>query len=251
MSLVFPASDRIFKEARKDKGQDDFLGNVVLRLQVSVVGKEAQERGREGFTGDSGEELWVYTKQSLGPCLSSPPCACPWMRASPACPAYQDLRCREDQWYPLEPCTETYPDRGQCHLQFQFIHKRVGLGSGPGASQWSSWVGRPALGVGSSTHKLHWPYCREPLRPAAPSPATRYISTCCSSSCPTRSPSTRYSPPKTSRAGPVCLPGPDTPYLSPQAGSTSWDGSLSPQAATVLFLHATQKDLSDFHQSMA
>ncbi|MBW01656.1 Protein unc-13 D, partial [Eschrichtius robustus] len=60
---------RIFKEVRKDKGQDDFLGNVVLRLQ--------------------------------------------------------DLRCREDQWYPLEPCTETYPDRGQCHLQFQFIHKRV------------------------------------------------------------------------------------------------------------------------------
>lgn len=59
---------RIFKEARKDKGQDDFLGNVMLRLQ--------------------------------------------------------DLRCREDQWFPLEPCTETYPDRGQCHLQFQFIHKR-------------------------------------------------------------------------------------------------------------------------------
>ncbi|PNI32219.1 UNC13D isoform 10, partial [Pan troglodytes] len=59
---------RIFKEARKDKGQDDFLGNVVLRLQ--------------------------------------------------------DLRCREDQWYPLEPRTETYPDRGQCHLQFQLIHKR-------------------------------------------------------------------------------------------------------------------------------
>ncbi|PNJ87953.1 UNC13D isoform 13, partial [Pongo abelii] len=59
---------RIFKEARKDKGQDDFLGNVVLRLQ--------------------------------------------------------DLHCREDQWYPLEPRTETYPDRGQCHLQFQLIHKR-------------------------------------------------------------------------------------------------------------------------------
>lgn len=26
---------RIFKDARKDKGQDDFLGNVVLRLKVS------------------------------------------------------------------------------------------------------------------------------------------------------------------------------------------------------------------------
>lgn len=40
-------------------------------------------------------------------------------------------------------------------------------------------------------------------------------------------------------------------YLFPQEGSTSWDGSLSRQAATILFLHATQKDLSDFHQSLA
>lgn len=28
---------RIFKDARKDKGQDDFLGNVVLRLKVRDV----------------------------------------------------------------------------------------------------------------------------------------------------------------------------------------------------------------------
>lgn len=28
---------RIFKDARKDKGQDDFLGNVVVRLKVSTV----------------------------------------------------------------------------------------------------------------------------------------------------------------------------------------------------------------------
>lgn len=28
---------RIFKDARKDKGQDDFLGNVVLHLKVSTV----------------------------------------------------------------------------------------------------------------------------------------------------------------------------------------------------------------------
>lgn len=28
---------RIFKDARKDKGQDDFLGNVVLRLKVSAA----------------------------------------------------------------------------------------------------------------------------------------------------------------------------------------------------------------------
>uniref|UniRef100_A0A2K6SNA3 Unc-13 homolog D n=1 Tax=Saimiri boliviensis boliviensis TaxID=39432 RepID=A0A2K6SNA3_SAIBB len=125
---------RIFKEARKDKGQDDFLGNVVLRLQ--------------------------------------------------------DLRCREDQWYPLEPRTETYPDRGQCHLQFQLIHKR-----------------RATLASRSQpsyTVHLHL------LQQLVSHEVTQH-----------------------------------------QAGSTSWDGSLSPQAATVLFLHATQKDLSDFHQSMA
>ncbi|XP_057174146.1 protein unc-13 homolog D isoform X1 [Ursus arctos] len=125
---------RIFKEARKDKGQDDFLGNVVLRLQ--------------------------------------------------------DLRCREDQWYRLEPCTETYPDRGQCHLQLQLIHKR----RAPKASR-----SQP-----SYTVHLHL------LQQLVSHEVTRH-----------------------------------------QAGSTSWDGSLSPQAATILFLHATQKDLSDFHQSMA
>uniref|UniRef100_A0A8C6RWX5 Protein unc-13 homolog D n=1 Tax=Nannospalax galili TaxID=1026970 RepID=A0A8C6RWX5_NANGA len=125
---------RIFKEARKDKGQDDFLGNVVLRLQ--------------------------------------------------------DLRCREDHWYPLEPCTETYPDRGQCHLQFQFIHKRratVASRSQP-----------------SYTVHLHL------LQQLVSHEVTQH-----------------------------------------QAGSTSWDASLSAQATTILFLHATQKDLSDFHQSMA
>ncbi|XP_039715166.1 protein unc-13 homolog D isoform X3 [Pteropus medius] len=125
---------RIFKEARKDKGQDDFLGNVVLRLQ--------------------------------------------------------DLRCREDQWYPLEPCTETYPDRGQCHLQFQLIHKRRATGA--------------SRSQPSYTVHLHL------LQQLVSHEVTQH-----------------------------------------QAGSTSWDGLLSPQAATILFLHATQKDLSDFHQSMA
>uniref|UniRef100_A0A452U172 Unc-13 homolog D n=1 Tax=Ursus maritimus TaxID=29073 RepID=A0A452U172_URSMA len=126
---------RIFKEARKDKGQDDFLGNVVLRLQVTS--------------------------------------------------------CRpSDQWYRLEPCTETYPDRGQCHLQLQLIHKR----RAPKASR-----SQP-----SYTVHLHL------LQQLVSHEVTRH-----------------------------------------QAGSTSWDGSLSPQAATILFLHATQKDLSDFHQSMA
>ncbi|KAL0594617.1 Protein unc-13-like protein D [Plecturocebus cupreus] len=125
---------RIFKEARKDKGQDDFLGNVVLRLQ--------------------------------------------------------DLRCREDQWYPLEPRTETYPDRGQCHLQFQLIHKRRAT---------SASRSQPSYMV-----HLHL------LQQLVSHEVTQH-----------------------------------------QSGSTSWDGSLSPQAATILFLHATQKDLSDFHQSMA
>ncbi|XP_031210680.1 protein unc-13 homolog D isoform X5 [Mastomys coucha] len=125
---------RIFKEARKDKGQDDFLGNVVLRLQ--------------------------------------------------------DLRCREDQWFPLEPCTETYPDRGQCHLQFQFIHKR-----------------RATVASRSQpSYTVHFHL----LQQLVSHEVTQH-----------------------------------------QAGSTSWDASLSPQAITILFLHATQKDLSDFHQSMA
>ncbi|XP_022445285.1 protein unc-13 homolog D isoform X4 [Delphinapterus leucas] len=125
---------RIFKEVRKDKGQDDFLGNVVLRLQ--------------------------------------------------------DLHCREDQWYPLEPCTETYPDRGQCHLQFQFIHKRRDT-------------------VASRSQPSYTVHLRL-LQQLVSHEVTQH-----------------------------------------QAGSTSWNGLLSPQAATVLFLHSTQKDLSDFHQSMA
>ncbi|XP_016424852.1 protein unc-13 homolog D-like [Sinocyclocheilus rhinocerous] len=58
---------RMIKDAKKEKGQDDFLGNVVLKLK--------------------------------------------------------DLHCTEDTWYNLEPRTETYPDRGQCHLQLKFIHK--------------------------------------------------------------------------------------------------------------------------------
>ncbi|XP_044531082.1 protein unc-13 homolog D [Gracilinanus agilis] len=125
---------RIFKEARKDKGQDDFLGNVVLKLQ--------------------------------------------------------DLRCREDQWYPLEPRTETYPDRGQCHLQFLLIHKRRAT-------------------TASRTHPSYTVH-RHLLQQLVSHEVTQH-----------------------------------------QAGSTSWDGELSAQASTILFLHATQKDLSEFHQSMA
>ncbi|KAL7869518.1 hypothetical protein AOLI_G00135060 [Acnodon oligacanthus] len=58
---------RMIKDAKKEKGTDDFLGSIVLNLQ--------------------------------------------------------DLHCTEDRWHILQPQTDTYPDRGQCHMQFKFIHK--------------------------------------------------------------------------------------------------------------------------------
>ncbi|NWI97415.1 UN13D protein, partial [Pitta sordida] len=125
---------RIFKDARKDKGQDDFLGNVVLRLK--------------------------------------------------------DLHCWNDQWYQLEPRTETYPNRGHCHLQFLLMHKKRATTSS--RTQPSYTVHR---------HLLQQLVSYE--------------------------------------------------ILQHQAGSISWDGELSRHASTVLYLHATQKDLSDFHQVMA
>ncbi|XP_074745556.1 protein unc-13 homolog D isoform X1 [Strix uralensis] len=125
---------RIFKDARKDKGQDDFLGNVVLRLK--------------------------------------------------------DLHCWDDRWYQLEPRTETYPNRGQCHLQFLLTHKKRATTSS--RTQPSYTVHR---------HLLQQLVSYE--------------------------------------------------ILQHQAGSISWDGELSQHASTVLYLHATQKDLSDFHQVMA
>ncbi|XP_032562576.1 protein unc-13 homolog D [Chiroxiphia lanceolata] len=125
---------RIFKDARKDKGQDDFLGNVVLRLK--------------------------------------------------------DLHCWNDQWYQLEPRTETYPNRGDCHLQFLLTHKKRATTSS--RTQPSYTVHR---------HLLQQLVSYE--------------------------------------------------ILQHQAGSISWDGELSSHASTVLYLHATQKDISDFHQVMA
>lgn len=68
---------RIFKDARKDKGQDDFLGNVVLRLKVSAavhpllqvspqapvkphrVRAGSQSRGSTELTQDSRSELQI------------------------------------------------------------------------------------------------------------------------------------------------------------------------------------------------
>ncbi|XP_053155878.1 protein unc-13 homolog D [Hemicordylus capensis] len=125
---------RIFKDARKDKGQDDFLGNVVLRLQ--------------------------------------------------------DLNCRDDRWCNLEPRTETYPNRGHCHLQFLLIHKRR-----------ATTIGKTQPNYVVHRHLLQQMVSYE--------------------------------------------------ILQHQAGSLSWNGELSKHANTILYLHATQKDLSDFQQVMA
>ncbi|XP_071620065.1 protein unc-13 homolog D isoform X2 [Heliangelus exortis] len=125
---------RIFKEARKDKGKDDFLGNVVLRLK--------------------------------------------------------DLHCWNDHWYQLEPRTETYPNRGQCHLQFLLTHKKR-----------ATTCSRTQPSYTVHRHLLQQLVSYE--------------------------------------------------ILQHQAGNLSWDGELSKAASTVLYLHATQKDLSDFHQVMA
>lgn len=52
----------------------------------------------------------------------------------------------------MEPRTETYPDRGQCHLQFQLIHKRVGwvlgqwLCPAPAVVCWVGGLAAPGVG---------------------------------------------------------------------------------------------------------
>ncbi|XP_058022568.1 protein unc-13 homolog D isoform X5 [Ahaetulla prasina] len=125
---------RIIKDARKNKGQDDFLGNVVIHLQ--------------------------------------------------------DLHCREDRWYRLEPRTDTYPNRGHCHLQFFLIHKKRAT----------------SASKTQASYKVH----RQLLQQVVSYEILQY-----------------------------------------QAGSTSWDGELSKHACTILYLHATQKDISDFHQDLA
>uniref|UniRef100_A0A674JTB7 Unc-13 homolog D n=1 Tax=Terrapene triunguis TaxID=2587831 RepID=A0A674JTB7_9SAUR len=132
--LIYNFLSRMFKEARKDKGQDDFLGNLVLRLQ--------------------------------------------------------DLHCRNDHWYNLEPRTETHPDRGQCHLQSLMTHKKRAT----------------SLSKTQPSYTVHRHLLQQMVL---------------------------YE------------------ILQHQAGSTSWDGELSKHATTILYLHAAQKDLSDFHQVMA
>ncbi|CAL9708834.1 unnamed protein product [Knipowitschia caucasica] len=76
---------RMIKDAKKEKGTDDFLGRVSLKLQ--------------------------------------------------------DLHCTEDHWYNLEPRTETYPDRGQCHLNLKFIHKSRDETLSPGRSAYINYCG--------------------------------------------------------------------------------------------------------------
>ncbi|XP_073464241.1 protein unc-13 homolog D isoform X1 [Aquarana catesbeiana] len=124
---------RIFKDARKDKGQDDFLGNVVLRVR--------------------------------------------------------DLKCKEDRWYNLEPRTETYPDRGRCHLQFLLTHKK-----------------RATMLSKNPSYIIH----RQLLQQFVRHEITQH-----------------------------------------QAAGSTWDGAIGPHGTTILYLHAAQKDLSEFHQGLA
>lgn len=99
----------MIKEAKKEKGTDDFLGKVVLKLQVVNV---------LIF-------ISVYLSVTV---FSSSLIICNV--------SLQDLHCTEDNWYNLEPRTETYPDRGQCHLNLKFIHKSVSAGLHPVTLCW-------------------------------------------------------------------------------------------------------------------
>ncbi|XP_056284978.1 protein unc-13 homolog D isoform X2 [Pseudoliparis swirei] len=81
----FSSLKRMIKEAKKEKGTDDFLGKVVIKLK--------------------------------------------------------DLHCTEDNWYNLEPRTETYPDRGQCHLKLKFIHKARDMTLSAGRSAYINYCG--------------------------------------------------------------------------------------------------------------
>ncbi|KFZ68664.1 Protein unc-13 D, partial [Podiceps cristatus] len=128
---------RIFKDARKDKGQDDFLGNVVLRLK--------------------------------------------------------DLHCWDDQWYQFCMCwkpSRPSPEHPASMGALLLVHLHPATTSS--RTQPSYTVHR---------HLLQQLVSYE--------------------------------------------------ILQHQAGSIAWDGELSRHASTVLYLHATQKDLSDFHQVMA
>uniref|UniRef100_UPI00398E5D36 protein unc-13 homolog D isoform X3 n=1 Tax=Pristiophorus japonicus TaxID=55135 RepID=UPI00398E5D36 len=129
---------RIFKDVKKaarKHDQDDFLGNVVIKLQDLP-----------------------YTP--------------------------------EDEWYSLEPCTETYPDRGKCHLQLKLIHEERDT----------------TLSKREPVFRIH----RELLQ--------QFV---------------------------------QFDRLQRRAEAVQGEVELSIPATTILSLHATQNDLSPFHQDLA
>ncbi|XP_060700614.1 protein unc-13 homolog D isoform X1 [Hemiscyllium ocellatum] len=129
---------RIFKDVKKaarKHEQDDFLGNVIIKLQDLP-----------------------YTP--------------------------------EDKWYSLGPCTETYPDRGKCHLQLKLIHEERDT----------------SLSKQEPVFRIH----RNLLQ--------QFV---------------QYD------------------RLQKQAEVIQGEMELSTSAITILSLHATQNDLSPFHQDLA
>ncbi|XP_069779382.1 protein unc-13 homolog D [Narcine bancroftii] len=129
---------RLFKDVKKvarKLEQDDFLGNVVIKLQDLP-----------------------YTP--------------------------------EDKWYSLEPCTETYPDRGKCHLHLKLIHQKRDT----------------TLSKQEPVFRIHQGLLQ------------RFV---------------------------------QFEMLKKQAGEVHGEVELSSPASTILSLHATQNDLSPFHQDLA
>ncbi|XP_067860496.1 protein unc-13 homolog D [Heptranchias perlo] len=129
---------RIFKDVKKaarKHEQDDFLGNVVIKLQDLP-----------------------YTP--------------------------------EDKWYSLQPCTETYPDRGKCHLQLKLIHEERDT----------------ALSKREPVFRIHRGLLQQFVQ---------------------------------------------FDRLQKQAETEQGEVELSTLAITILALHATQNDLSPFHQDLA
>lgn len=206
--LMAPAWNRIFKEARKDKGQDDFLGNVVLRLQVSGVRKRVPVGFGGGalgpHQGEPGASLLsplcpqpceAYAACGRGPsCPPGPPGpALPGGSVVPAGALHRDLpRPRS-----VPPPAPAHSQAGRC-------------GAGSRALPVACLRGAGCSGDGGLSSPPCRPCCREHRRPADPSPATRCTSTCSSSWCPMRSPGTRYCPPPGLEGHGACRPGPNT-----------------------------------------
>ncbi|XP_055509991.1 protein unc-13 homolog D [Leucoraja erinacea] len=97
----------------------------------------------------------------------------------------------EDKWYPLEPCTETYPDRGKCHLHLKLIHEERDT----------------TLSKREPVFRIHRGLLQQFVQ--------------------------------------------FEKLLKKQSGDVHGEVELSAPASTILSLHATQNDLSPFHQDMA